>query len=611
MGEVKQERPASYSTTDEQETLAISTFRYLTDHKKVKLDLKERDKYPNIDGYIELVDEFRAPIAKLEVQIRKLPDDQLKLKCPINLLNYTERTCNPVLFIGVDTRNRRAYWIHVNKQLFADSIKSQQKTKVVSFPVENVIDGENTSYISEWISIAEIYQIRIRDFPIMEHTLTELSKKSNHILGIERKDFEEIHLFLDEFNALLDGDFFAVKKVFYPNSWKIGLAYYDYKDTNISYSLYPIPIWQNDVQIKEIIGPLRKQTMNQLGVIAHYIENPIKLRPKEYAVNIVESKMLKVLENRLLSHEGSEFLAEEFVFAFIEKFSQQLGVERKEQYALSDIEAGFFNFLPLWTHEAMKFLVNIQRNRIRSLGQLLYRRPYFNPDMLIMQISDEERIKIDQTVRKRIDRNDNVPSMPLGNDRFPFRAFVEFLSFLKSKGIKKICRVYLPKDFSRLKQGTGWVWNVFSPDAVETNLNIFFEHLPEVYNGIVSYNFPRIKEKLRIFGDASKTIVTFNVKDSYKEHQDAPSFQLFHLKAEESTSYEITVYKKGDDALPTNLSWDYLGRDLDIDGRNYKLISGCSSILDFIYDDLPMFNFFYDLLTDNIKGYFNSLRQPR
>jgi len=54
------------------------------------------------------------------------------------------------------------------------------------------------------------------------------------------------------------------------------------------------------------------------------VENPIKRRPKEYAIEIVKSKTLKIWGNRLLDHKGNEFLAREFIFAFIDNFSQQL-----------------------------------------------------------------------------------------------------------------------------------------------------------------------------------------------------------------------------------------------------------------------------------------------
>lgn len=82
--------------TDEQETLAIDTFRFQVDHKKVKLDTKERDKYPNIDGYIKLLDKYRIPVAQLEVQIRKLPDGVEKI--PKTSKIYTK------------TKHEEAFW---------------------------------------------------------------------------------------------------------------------------------------------------------------------------------------------------------------------------------------------------------------------------------------------------------------------------------------------------------------------------------------------------------------------------------------------------------------------------------------------------------------------
>jgi hypothetical protein len=105
-------RPAPYSNTDEQETLAVDIFKGIVDHKQVKLDVKERDKYPNIDGYIEIVDEKRLPIGKLEVQIRKLPEYHgatPKLQCPTSLFAYSRITNNPVLLVGVDVSQRKAF----------------------------------------------------------------------------------------------------------------------------------------------------------------------------------------------------------------------------------------------------------------------------------------------------------------------------------------------------------------------------------------------------------------------------------------------------------------------------------------------------------------------
>jgi len=436
----------------------------------------------------------------------------------------------------------------------------------------------------------------------------EEEKKEMEISSVEHEDFREIHLFLDELNTMLDGDLLAVKRFLYPNSWKIGLAYHKYCDTEITYNLYPIPITRNDVQIKKI-PTLSREHRIKFGTTAHYVENPIKIRPRKYAVDIIENTMNHMLENKLLNNRGSYFLSKEFVYAFIRRFYRQLGLEEKEQYNLSNVENAFLKFLPLWTEEASTFMVKTHRNGIENRSQLLYRKPFFDPDLLIMQIPDKELITIDHNVRKRLKRNDWRGKLPLGNDKFPFRLFVDHLSFLKTRGVEKINKVYVPHDFSRIQGRSGLIWNVFSPHDLEANLKIFFDNLPEVYEEIVSNNFPMIKEKIKMFYGASKTIVTFDAKDIYESHQDSPSYKLFHLKAENpNRAYEIQVYKEGDDSLPENLLERNPRDKFEINGIKYNLVAYRHGILHFIFDDLPMFNFVYGLITDNLKEYFNVLR---
>ncbi len=97
MAEEKRIRPAAYPQTDTPEVAAVATFEFLANHKNLKLDVWKRDKIPNIDGYIEIVDDLGYPVGKLEVQIKKLPDRELRMQCPLKLFAYSEKTGNPIL----------------------------------------------------------------------------------------------------------------------------------------------------------------------------------------------------------------------------------------------------------------------------------------------------------------------------------------------------------------------------------------------------------------------------------------------------------------------------------------------------------------------------------
>ena len=49
-------KPAPYSPTDTAETTSVDIFISLVDQSRLKLDIKERNKIPNIDGYKELAE---------------------------------------------------------------------------------------------------------------------------------------------------------------------------------------------------------------------------------------------------------------------------------------------------------------------------------------------------------------------------------------------------------------------------------------------------------------------------------------------------------------------------------------------------------------------------
>ena len=122
-------QPTPHPFTDTSETEAVDILKSLLDHSKVKSDIKERDKHPNIDGYLELVDEFSIPIGKLEVQIKKISDELLnppRVECKISFLGYCKESQLPVILIGVNIKNKKAYWIHLdNKKVNSYKFKFQ------------------------------------------------------------------------------------------------------------------------------------------------------------------------------------------------------------------------------------------------------------------------------------------------------------------------------------------------------------------------------------------------------------------------------------------------------------------------------------------------------
>jgi len=603
--------PAPYSHTDGAENFAVATFLTLLDNEKIKVDIKTRDKFTSIDGYLELVDETFRSIGKLETQVKTLPIVNIespKIEIETTFFSYCEESCLPVILVGVDTENKKAYWRYIDKNFTSQlEIREGQKSKTVHFPKGNIIDRQNTEYILLWKSIIESHKMKLKGYDELKKLSDILAEKSNPALGLVKNEFQNIHLFLDELNKLLNNEFLIVKKRYYSDAWRIGMAYYKYEGSRVSYTLYPIPLNKNDVQIKEVNEELHRQLeVKGLGFTAHYTENPMEIRPKEYAREIIQSKTMGLLEHRLLEHGCNQFLAMEFIIGFIDKFHVQLGLEEKEEYTLEEVEKAFFHYLPIWVDEAVAIIVNTGRNNRNRPEDCLHRDtagrrlPYFDPDELAGMIMSDERDTIKGNVARRLDQEKiNVPRLLLGNDRIPFGIFTEFYSFLKNQGVTKIERVYLPKDYSRLRRGNE-IWNLLSPEAVEKILKTFFENLPHVYYDLLSLNFPLLKDNLPIFRGVSRILIAFDVNEKYTTHHDAPKIQIFYLKNREESGIKIEVFPKSENRVPDVLSIDF-EKGVDLDGRKYEIISAYIQALNFMCEDLPMFNYVYKMLEDSLK----------
>lgn len=591
------------------EKQSISLIQYiLTTHGRVMPKLYSIDKWPNIDGHLEVQDSEGNLVGRLYVQVKTFPlDHSYRLSIPISFLSSCE--IDSILLFGVDRQNKKVYWRYCDSQTIKKiDFKINNDFTTITFDSNKFFDENTSDYIGEWEKIIKNNQFRLQNFDALSNAYKIILESSNAVLGKVNNDFVRIHDFLDTFNGLLDREFSIVKTLFYPRTWNIGIAYYEYKPSKLSYALYPIYLDKNDVQIKEVDKDLQDKIQKEgLEFTVHFVENPIETRPKEYAKEIIQSKVFKLLENKLLSHAGNNFLAREFIFAFIDKFHVQLGLAKKDTYTIHEIEKAFYQYLPLWVEEAANFMISVKRNGKNELTDCLTvdrlrgGQPYFDPDSMIREIMEDERKEIEDKVKARLkDRQVKIPNWPISNQKLPLDVFVELFTYLKNTQ-DEITRLYKPKDFHRLKNS--WVWEVFSKNAAEQNLKLFFENLSSVYETILENNFPILKNELSLFSKADKIIITFAVKDEYKSFQDIPTYKMFYLQSENKNverSIEVLTNKPAEEFN----NFDWKKREIEHQKNKYKVVSIRSSILNFIYEDTPLLDFVYDLLDDRLKEYF-------
>jgi hypothetical protein len=591
---------APYSPTQKAESFAITTLRNLLDEDRKKLDrvvhdFSEQDKIPNTDGRIQILNENLAPLCTLEVQIKKIRDNHEKrprVYCSKTIFGYANRpTLNPVILIGVDIHNKKAYWIRIDNTLAEQYQRQLEKNKdglLIDLPNSNCIDGDNLDYIKKWEEIYNTQLVGMERKDELEEAYSLLKAHANPIIGRQTPDIIAIHRHLDQLNHLLDTKFNIVKRIFFPYSWKVGFAYSKFDANSVTYTHYPIPSNKNDIQIKVIDETLEKE----LRKIRHIMvfdskNNRILKNPNRVAKDFVASKITTVLKNHLLDHQCNKILATEYVIAFIDHFSLQMSLEKKNTYSIAEIEFGFFKYLPVWTKIAYQNIT--VRNR-------LYRGGYHDPESYLIHIPPKERPSIDEKVRKELAEKTEPEGFSLGNERYPFGIFLQMFTYLKSVNVEEISRIYEEKDPQRYRQESCSIYNVYSQENLEKNLNILLINIQGVYSSIIKKNFPLLEKELPIFFGGNLIIVVYNLPVICPPMGPFPTCTVYYLKSDDlDQDLEVKIFNLEQIRNDPSLSiLEACHGSFQYNGKKYKIILREPISIDIVYSDTPLFEFLYD-----------------
>ncbi|MFX1296068.1 MAG: hypothetical protein ACFFD2_14615, partial [Promethearchaeota archaeon] len=428
--------------------------------------------------------------------------------------------------------------------------------------------------------------------------LEKLKKNSQIFKKLDKYEIRKIHLFLDEINNLLDTQFPVIKEKFFPNIWKIGIKISKTEqDDRLRYSFNPISWDVNEILIKEIsplewIKGVKKNFFLEWGSINKEI---ILEEPKKYAIGVLSRIIKEIFDNKALYHQGNIFLANEFIFAAINKFKLQLGLEEKNEYTVDEIEKGLEIYLPLWVQQATK---TISKD---ILFNMFKRNGYYDPKFMLFSCHKFQQDWINQRIKDKLSQIPlKIPNIPFENTEMPFRILREFLSFLKKRGVEKVHRLYRPPDYSRMKKPADLIYNKYEPEDLERNIRLFFQNLIPSYNTLLKNNFPELKDKLPYFYGATKILVEIDLKKYYHSRYDVPTKTVLYLKNKEVTDLSVDILLKSEGNIPDDV---FVTKTLEYKGKNYSVLAGSFGILDFIFQDLPMFDTVYKILIDNLGRY--------
>lgn len=584
--------------TDKQSISLVENI--LASHKRVMSKLEAIDKWPNIDGWIELQDTEGHVTGRFFVQVKTLSSTHnKKILCPVSFLTNCE--INPCFLFVVDNNNDCFYWKYIDLNYLKTIKKLKTNTSRITIELTEfgVINKNIIDYIDVWTQINTEEQAKRQEFDQLKTQLDSILNKSNKAVGNEKQEYINIHRFLDKYNLKLDTEFSQVKQIFYPNTWKIGLALYDYTNSTLGYTLFPINFNKNDVQIKEIDKQLYdKYWEDGLGFTMHAIENPIETRMDVYVNELLFKKVEYVLKHKLLDHYSSDILADEYIIAFIDKFRLQLGLNKQDSYKLKDIEFAINKYFPLWIDESMKFLYEIDRNGFKTRYKA-DEIPMISPSVMISEIMVNEREMITQRVEKRISLKDyDFRTVHIKITELPLRIFLKFLRAVKDRKRKVITRMFKPLDHTR----GNYLYNLLSIEDAKYNSDIFFSNIQNVYNEVVHANFPLIWNDLKLWHEFNSIYYSIDFKESYQN--DSPTARFFYLNGSQQTFKQLasneaeTLNKKIVEAMQKKeFTLKFENNLINVKDK----VSISISQFDYIYKETPFLEFIYKNLEDSFK----------
>lgn len=581
-------RPASYPMHDGAEKRAVTLVKSLLDLDLVKPNFAEGDKFPNVDGFLELVRKdgtMEIPTAKLDVQIKTLEAGALKFQCPASLVSYAETvTTLPVLLICADSVNARAFWKHVHRGM--REFKEGQDSFVVKFdPSVDAIDQRKV-YLAQWQQLADERIASMAGHAVLKD---EVRTK----LGLDRLSPESVVLlqrFLDRVNSLLDGDLAGIKALDFPNIWKLGIAVDTIAEDRTSYHIFAVPYGAGSPLIvdhsghssEQIFAAMREMKPDPLGLSGYgtqkfhtsrWQQKAGGLDPDEAGTNLV----LDLLKHRVKHHTlrlADKTVATEVLFQFIDDFGHTAGLSADNQYDVKLLSYGLKVYFPAWYQLALDKFIELYRDIVLQSGVFPAFESVAGMPRTARPTDAEVQLKIGVPLPKGV---------LIRPTEFDFRSVLDAVEILEAAGIHTISRLY----GQRISRPT-FIWDGFAPDEGERRLRLITTHAIQAYEDFINVN------RLRLQKNRPEDTATIYRYVPATESDDSPRIEY------------VMVSPRGNfPALSVSADWNRQGHDVFIDGTPHSCVGYGSFSADFLFQRRPFLSTLYSWLERDVMATFD------
>lgn len=576
---------AKYPNNDDLERRAVDILNYLFDPAIIKAEIKKADKIPHHDGEIEIVDSKTRPVGKFNVQVKKMPDDfkDRYNDTPVELIEYSRRIEQPLIFIGVDNKAEKAYWIQIEPSM-ADRLKPDQKTFTLVFDtVQNVIEKGNNLYITKWTELIVERQQARADLPKLKHFIKETIGLES-LSGDDRAAFQK---YMERINQLLGGDFSSIKRVYLPNIWKLGMAVVDANPDWITYHYFsmaygattsevvslkghkPTDFFEmpSKTYLSDILGDTSVRAFQTAAVRRSYFD--AAKSADQFVLRFVE----KALKERVFEPYG-ELLCTEELIVFLQRFGRAAGIAESPTYKLADINGGLREFLPVWYDLAVQTIFS-------GSGLPFIRLDSFDS---LARSHQHEAIVSDKAVQDQIGKLSTPLTAAILTYR-PVQMALKAVDHLLARGVTTISNPY--KQYFDFEKG-------LDLNNLEYNVEVAVNNAGPAYREFVEGNELRGLSGTDYYGD---TYSHWFVADPASWSDGWLSMTEYHLEDPSRTLPKTKYAREG----AKDATFNREKREAEINGKTYKIVGYMSGHFDQFMGAKPLKNQLYSMLAQDIQ----------
>lgn len=547
--------PAPYSATDTAEVSAVRLVEQLIDGNKAKCHINTRDKVPNLDGFIELIDEFNRPIGKIDVQVKKLPDDASSVSVSVELVNYSKTTTQPFIFLAADLKNKRVFWKHVRREM--PEFRPDQGSFTIKFSELDLVDVDGHVY-GAWRRITADYQQRISGYP----RLKELSESPT--AGILPEFVQGFQEFVDRINTLWDNDFPAIKERLYADVWKFGIGIYNAQPQCASFSIYSIPrgasapllkrIERDELRLPNDLDRIASPNAGKItNIQVTFTQGRSVLELLQNADKFVFEKVDFALKRRLLPLYGLD-LYREVLWDFVDNRFQSLGIRRSESYRIEDLQKQF----RLYTQK------NLQRaTALMSPG----------PDHCEILSATE---------------NSNLAETTSFSFREPgYRHIFDAIDHLESAGETELANPYRVRTLPSKN-----IWEGFAPEALLHNLSAVLTVAPREYRSFIEGN--NLNHLRSTLVGKEEAVIYLTGPSVWKSMNGLP---YLHRCVVPNHDHAIPDVVLVDSIEILSDDWE----SVTLNGRKYEVLHYVAEGCKYLFHNLPLQRYIYRLFLQGIN----------